>query len=562
MSLKRKSKLVKQTSTLLNFFKIEKETPQFEPKKRLKLKSENSPPNVKLIDINKPHELEISSNQVVNEYLDINNIQTDIKEDVSEQFVNKNIYLNELEYNDNNKEVWDGFVDNISNMFQYQQDEKVEDKNNVSGDENKSGDISWINSGRDNESSNLLDLKPRVLVKNENTGDGYDSQKLEHSCYIVKFEEMVTTVLKYESHLFCENELSMIKRYWEMSLQARYLFIRLFLRKNTWIPTTSMEYHGISVEDCILELCDITNIIPTECNCTKLKRDCGNALDCYSLIPLAIDQAHIKDLREACELLPVNKLNNISKEYGISLKIKKTKSEIIDAICIQSKKQTTLSFVDLIHQSKRIDNIDKKLSIPDHLRINLSRTDLCEPKTVAIYGIRIDAKIRKLGSGRLGWIGCDGEPCSVEQVALSHYTQTENLYGVHSESSILTTLFSLLFWDIIFWPINGVFDNEYQAHPLDMYTDAFYKSRVNLIDERISEIKNGECLDLISNVHSTESCKQTTCVGVNWEYQLTDLCDLAQCLGPFALSQICRYLAQDYRRHSSGVPDIWLCMEH
>lgn len=33
----------------------------------------------------------------------------------------------------------------------------------------------------------------------------------------------------------------------------------------------------------------------------------------------------------------------------------------------------------------------------------------------------------------------------------------------------------LLFWDIIFAPIPGVFETPYQTAPLDMRSDAFYE---------------------------------------------------------------------------------------
>lgn len=47
---------------------------------------------------------------------------------------------------------------------------------------------------------------------------------------------------------------------------------------------------------------------------------------------------------------------------------------------------------------------------------------------------------------------------TVEQVALLHYQKHHGYVGLHSENTMLTTLFALLFWDIIFAipePING-----------------------------------------------------------------------------------------------------------
>ncbi|KAK1221684.1 hypothetical protein PQX77_015514 [Marasmius sp. AFHP31] len=53
---------------------------------------------------------------------------------------------------------------------------------------------------------------------------------------------------------------------------------------------------------------------------------------------------------------------------------------------------------------------------------------------------------------------------------------------LHSETSILTTIFALLFWDIIFADVPGAFEAKFQAGPLDLVEDSFYHARQDLFD--------------------------------------------------------------------------------
>lgn len=85
------------------------------------------------------------------------------------------------------------------------------------------------------------------------------------------------------------------------------------------------------------------------------------------------------------------------------------------------------------------------------------------------------------------WRNIDGSDCGVEELALSYYG-TLGYRGYHSENSILATLFGLLFWDILFLPLPGVFETSYQSEPLDLRTDAFFLQRQDMIMERVENI--------------------------------------------------------------------------
>ncbi|KAG0205744.1 hypothetical protein BGX28_002711 [Mortierella sp. GBA30] len=101
------------------------------------------------------------------------------------------------------------------------------------------------------------------------------------------------------------------------------------------------------------------------------------------------------------------------------------------------------------------------------------------------------------------WRNIDGSDCGVEELALSYYG-TLGYKGYHSENSILSTLFGLLFWDILFHPQPGVFETLYQTEPLDLRTDAFFLQRQDMIMERLERIARSRIIDdselsLVSN---------------------------------------------------------------
>ncbi|KAF9898818.1 hypothetical protein BX616_003575 [Lobosporangium transversale] len=105
-----------------------------------------------------------------------------------------------------------------------------------------------------------------------------------------------------------------------------------------------------------------------------------------------------------------------------------------------------------------------------------------------LSGSRIIAQQRPL------WRNIDGSDCSVEELALSYY-KTLGYMGYHSENNILSTLFGLLFWDILFSPQPGVFETSYQTEPLDLRTDAFFMQRQEMIMERLENIAKSKIIE-------------------------------------------------------------------
>ncbi|KAL4561058.1 hypothetical protein LXL04_033220 [Taraxacum kok-saghyz] len=162
--------------------------------------------------------------------------------------------------------------------------------------------------------------------------------------------------------------------------------------------------------------------------------------------------------------------------------------------------------------------------------------------------------------------GEDGEQCGVEQLALQYYAGQEggNWQGVHSESGIWLTIFSLLMWDPIFTDIPNVFLTRFQTSPLDLHTDSFYESRKDTIETVLLKIQQGMGEEML--ITSWESHYGTGCRGVSWNrHSLGELRAVVTCIGGGCLAAVCRHLAQDYRSWCSGMPDLLLwrfCSEY
>ncbi|XP_078286168.1 fanconi-associated nuclease 1 [Rhinoraja longicauda] len=150
--------------------------------------------------------------------------------------------------------------------------------------------------------------------------------------------------------------------------------------------------------------------------------------------------------------------------------------------------------------------------------------------------------------------------CSVEMLSLAHYRQLGFDQGIHGEGATYLTLFGLLFWEIIFLPgIPDVFRNPFQTHPLDLYTDCFYRNRSEPIESRLrllQEASTDTLHTLMADVWNTH--KDTATALVNWEIfrSIQQAQSLVSCLGGLFLSDICRILAEDPRQGRGGLPDL------
>ncbi|KAG0769936.1 hypothetical protein G6F16_002647 [Rhizopus arrhizus] len=221
--------------------------------------------------------------------------------------------------------------------------------------------------------------------------------------------------------------------------------------------------------------------------------------------------------------------------------------------CIDALHDTTVHQIFLPGIQERIKRLERQLCIPKREQHDFSYMCLKKPREIIIYGERLSEEV--LGKKSI-WRTNNGAECSVEQVALEYYS-TKGFKGLHAENGIIRMIASLLFWDVIFASIPGVFETPYQTEPLDLRSDAFYESRFDIIKERLNEIENGNYLEMIRSVDEREREKQTMCTGINWNYELQDILEIAECIGPSSLASLCKLLFEEYGQRQSGMPDLW-----
>ncbi|PBK93269.1 hypothetical protein ARMGADRAFT_966786 [Armillaria gallica] len=158
-------------------------------------------------------------------------------------------------------------------------------------------------------------------------------------------------------------------------------------------------------------------------------------------------------------------------------------------------------------------------------------------------------------TGKSLWRGERNEEVNVETRTLQAYAE-QGYKGFHSETRILTTIFGLLFWDIIFADVPGAFETKFQTAPLDIAEDSFYYARKELIQARLREIEDGKAAEIMERHDRTYRPSKTWCVGVKWEYPKEDLLEIVQCFKGESLATICHLFCEDYAGRSSGAPDL------
>lgn len=155
---------------------------------------------------------------------------------------------------------------------------------------------------------------------------------------------------------------------------------------------------------------------------------------------------------------------------------------------------------------------------------------------------------------------------SVEELALAHYASAAGggWRGVHSEGTAWTTLFGLLFADILLTcppgvPKRDVFRSDFQSAPLDLDADLFLPRRHRAVSARLEEIHGepGAASRLLTGAWMTHYGSALR--GVSWTLlTLRDLRDVAEGLGGAALANVCALMAEDYGGWSGGAPDLLL----
>ncbi|KAJ3177938.1 Fanconi-associated nuclease 1 [Geranomyces variabilis] len=225
--------------------------------------------------------------------------------------------------------------------------------------------------------------------------------------------------------------------------------------------------------------------------------------------------------------------------------------------------------------------------IPGDIRHRLIDRTIREPGLEVCEGVRIDH--RELGR-KSTWLvegedldvdddaetanGEDGDPQSnetetsqeitVEEVAMRHYAK-QGYNGLHVENALFHHIFGLLFYEVLYATspqCPHVFQTRYQTHPLDFFTDEFYMGREPAISARCHEIETARIDDLVADCAAMDIAlrdRRVKGVGLAWDAMTHDqFVEILSCVQVPALGTVMRRMAEAYRDHCGGLPDLVL----
>ncbi|PLW69086.1 VRR-NUC domain-containing protein [Pseudohalioglobus lutimaris] len=123
------------------------------------------------------------------------------------------------------------------------------------------------------------------------------------------------------------------------------------------------------------------------------------------------------------------------------------------------------------------------------------------------------------------------------------------------ENQLMTALFGLAFWEQIFAPVPGAFNNPYQSVPADMYEQDFAANRRELLDSRLAELSTLS-LD-VELPNRWRSYQGFQCRWVNWRVISEELVTNAAAVIPREhLLAIWQRILFDPRENRRGFPDL------
>lgn len=150
---------------------------------------------------------------------------------------------------------------------------------------------------------------------------------------------------------------------------------------------------------------------------------------------------------------------------------------------------------------------------------------------------------------------------TVEVLALSHYAK-EGYAGLHLENTLFHHIFALLFHTILFTPHPDVFQTRFQTHPLDFFTDDFYLGRESLLKARCDEIESWTINDLVTEIMASDARlreRKIRATGLGWDSMEPETLEqMVNCMNPHALAEVMKCMAEGYREHCGGLPDLVL----
>ena len=183
---------------------------------------------------------------------------------------------------------------------------------------------------------------------------------------------------------------------------------------------------------------------------------------------------------------------------------------------------------------------------------------------------------KKLTSqGKARYESQSGQPLTIEQFALEEYARL-GYTGSWTENDYWWAIMALLFWDVIFARLVGVYTPEFgdfpsklQDMPTDFFSDQFYSRRKHLIERRIEELTKPRLFGLRKPSIEAElraSFRRhfgKPCRPINWERwnRVDELIVATKLLTATQLMTIMHRLLENFGYYRRGLPDLFIAKE-
>jgi hypothetical protein len=145
----------------------------------------------------------------------------------------------------------------------------------------------------------------------------------------------------------------------------------------------------------------------------------------------------------------------------------------------------------------------------------------------------------------------------VEERVLRLFSQ-KGLPGFEAENRFWTSLFALLFWDIIFSPVPRAFGHPFQSGPSDLFSAGFRPAREPAISKRLAELASTDDWRdrLLERYHQKHGIANAL---VTWEaLPIHHFSKAVQVIPGSHLAAICDRLSQNPGGFKTGFPDLFL----
>ncbi|MFK7953826.1 MAG: VRR-NUC domain-containing protein [Ekhidna sp.] len=150
-----------------------------------------------------------------------------------------------------------------------------------------------------------------------------------------------------------------------------------------------------------------------------------------------------------------------------------------------------------------------------------------------------------------------GPAIKVEEAVLQYFVD-KGWEGYHAENYLWRGVFGLAFWDIIFDTRHGSFHHPLQRQPSDLNDEAFFESRVELLETQLSKFKSKKALlNHISTMHETKEGVSNRFVGWH-ESLLPSMIALIEKIPLMGLKKVLIEMSKNMKDNSAGFPDLFI----